>query len=178
MDTSKVIQEIFTKGVLLLSYDYNIQQDILNSKFETDEVEIDVESIVWTPQLKQKIQSIFNPIFSQYNFLWGDNIEIKISLHRKCHYKSLDFHTDYHDRKSDFFILFYPIEWDNNNGGQICFGIESENKDIVSQQIFFITTDMLLIVNNMNPLFKHAVLPCCNSEQRYLGCIEINRGTF
>lgn len=178
MDATQIVHQVFTDGVACISHEYNIVDIINNAQFKVDEIETDVESMILTPEMIHTILSQFNEVFEKYAFLWGNNITAKLSLHRKCHYKVFEYHTDYYDCQSDFFILFYPMEWDNNNGGQVCFGVEDVNSEIVSQKVYFLTQQMLLIVNNMNPLFKHSVLPCTNDSRRYLGCIEITKGTF
>ena len=178
MDSNAVLYKLFNNGVVQLEYQYNISDTLEQSQYDVDEVETDIEKMICSPEDEQKILNQFLPLIRDYDFIWGKNPTLSLFIQRKCHFKSLEFHTDYYDRQSDFFILFYPKEWDNDSGGQISFGIQDMQGNVMVNEIYFLATDFVLIVNNVNPLFKHCVMPCINETNRYLGCLEITRGTF
>ncbi|MCB1712040.1 MAG: hypothetical protein KDH96_06085 [Candidatus Riesia sp.] len=178
MDSNAVLYKLFNDGVIQIDYNYDINNIVDNSVYDVDEVEPDIERMICSLTDEQHIIDQFLPIIKQYDFIWGKNPKLSLFIQRKCHFKSLEFHTDYYDRQSDFFLLFYPKEWDNDKGGQICFGIQDTFGNVMVNEIYFLATDLVLIVNNVNPLFKHSVMPCNDDKNRYLGCLEITRGTF
>ena len=167
--------KLFTKGYYCINYDYDLTDLVLNGIYNLDEIESDIEVMYLDDTAKQNILSQFTDAIENITHIIGECDVANIHISRKCHYKSLSFHTDFYDQKSDFFLLFYPIEWDNNNGGQIVFGIENEHGDTAYCDAFCITTELVLFINNSNPLFKHCVFPSMDDVNRYLGCIELRR---
>lgn len=171
---------LFEYGFQIIPFEYDLQHHIQNMKFEYDLVETDIEVAIMTPHEHNYCISIFQPILEDYKSIFGTNPKLNIHISRKCHYKSKIFHTDYYDRLSDFFILFYPMEWNSDNGGELQVG----KRELLLSNVEVLQTIApslysVVIINNMNPLFVHQVLPTLvNDETRYLGCLEITRGEF
>lgn len=171
---------LFEYGFQIIPFEYDLTHHINNMTFEVDRVETDIEVAMMTPQEHEYCISLFQPIINDFTPIFGTNPKLNIHISRKCHYKSKVFHTDYYDRLSDFFILFYPIEWDPDNGGKLQVG----KQDLLLSKVEVLQTITpslynVVIINNMNPLFVHQVLPTLVSDEtRYLGCLEITRGVF
>ena len=81
----------------------------------------------------------------------------------------LPWHNDTDDYCNMNVLLYFNDEdvWQEEWGGQICFGKEQENGEIYKIHQHFPIDSSFVCINNYNPLMKHKTVPNINSKNRY-----------
>lgn len=90
--------------------------------------------------------------------IWGKPSYIESCVNRGVEQASYKAHTDYHEGDIDFFALLYPHQWDHSEHGGL---LHIQNTIFGSNfdMLFKPTLGKIVILNNMNPFFKHCVTP-------------------
>lgn len=177
-DENVMLNCLFNVGFVILDYHYELSAQVINPKnYIIDPVEPQTEMYIGPKEL---IISQFMPLILSMSYIFGKDAKVDANISRGQSDNSFLFHSDFYDKQSDFFILFYPKQWDIENGG--C--LELGGKNLLTTSVdHYVTFEpslcQIVLINNLNPLFVHKVQPILkNHMERYLGCIEITRGSY
>ncbi len=113
--------------------------------------------------------------------IWGKPSFLDVCVNRGVEQASYVAHTDYHDGDIDFFALLYPTYWNSDlYGGHLVIEDRCQNSSS-GTQVIAPTITKIVILNNMNPYFKHKVTSIHPSDEipnRVLCTVSWKRGNF
>lgn len=177
-DEYVMLNSLFNIGFVILDYHYELSAQVTDPKnYVVDPVEPQTEMYVGP---RESIINQFMPLIKSMSYIFGKDAKIDANISRGQQDNSFQYHSDFYDKHSDFFILFYPKQWDIENGGGLELGLKNLLMSTVDPYVTFEPSlFQIVLINNLNPLFVHRVQPILNNhKERYLGCIEIMRGSY
>ena len=173
-----ILNQLFNVGFAIFDYDYTLPSQMLSStNFHVDVIEPQTE-MYFGP--KEALFAEFMPLIQTMSYIFGNDPQVDANISRGQQDNTFSYHTDFHDGRSDFFILFYPKEWNFEDGGSLDLGVRNLLMSTVDHCCTYEpSVHQIVLINNLNPLFVHKVQPISkNNMERYCGCIEIKRGTY
>ncbi len=113
--------------------------------------------------------------------IWGNPSFLDVCVNRGVEQASYTAHTDYHEGDIDFFALLYPMYWNSDlYGGHLVIENQYQNPS-GGMKVIAPTITKIVILNNMNPYFKHKVTgihPPTEILNRALCTVSWKRGNF
>ena len=184
-DFSKMSEELHLNGFFILEFDPKdmpmFGQIDDHIWFEPDEILEKGMLFKLHNDYEQQIITFFKQQVLPFGTeLWGKPSFIDTCVNRGVEQASYLPHTDYHEGDIDFFALMYPVSWNSVEYGGF---LHIQNTIFGSDydKLFQPTIGKIVILNNMNPFFKHSVTQITPSEKildRVLCTTSWKRGNF